>query len=200
MIWNLFEIDNVLRVAAAKHRSNVPRIRFKYKQMSNFSSTYSPKFLQRRYFSLCNFPLHPENSQTETMDRFANGAQTSVLMELTPVHKVSRNQSSSSSSKSKSKVNIDVVDPIPGPQPRRGSLEETLSSEERKVTNTQTAAGPGAGKKSKEQKFTSRVQFLSLCFTLFLAGWNDGTTGPLLLRIQEVYHVCLSQNHSTFSN
>lgn len=33
------------------------------------------------------------------------------------------------------------------------------------------------------------AHFLTLCFTLFLAGWNDGTTGPLLLRIQEYYHV-----------
>ncbi|KAI0322837.1 MFS general substrate transporter [Amylostereum chailletii] len=35
----------------------------------------------------------------------------------------------------------------------------------------------------------AKVQFASLCWSLFLAGWNDGTTGPLLPRIQEVYHV-----------
>ncbi|KAI0052068.1 MFS general substrate transporter [Auriscalpium vulgare] len=35
----------------------------------------------------------------------------------------------------------------------------------------------------------ANVQFASLCWTLFLAGWNDGTTGPLLPRMQEVYHV-----------
>ena len=33
------------------------------------------------------------------------------------------------------------------------------------------------------------IQFASLCFCLFLAGWNDGTTGPLLNRIKDVYHV-----------
>ena len=37
----------------------------------------------------------------------------------------------------------------------------------------------------------ARVQFAALCYCLFLAGWNDGTTGPLLPRIQEVYHVSL---------
>ncbi len=37
----------------------------------------------------------------------------------------------------------------------------------------------------------ARFQFATLCWTLFLAGWNDGTTGPLLDRIQHVYHVCL---------
>ncbi|RPD61356.1 MFS general substrate transporter [Lentinus tigrinus ALCF2SS1-6] len=35
----------------------------------------------------------------------------------------------------------------------------------------------------------ARIQFATLCWTLFLAGWNDGTTGPLLPRIQKVYHV-----------
>ncbi|OCH86759.1 MFS general substrate transporter [Obba rivulosa] len=28
-----------------------------------------------------------------------------------------------------------------------------------------------------------------MCMALFLAGWNDGSTGPLLPRIQSVYHV-----------
>ncbi|KAH9478786.1 hypothetical protein JR316_0009247 [Psilocybe cubensis] len=40
---------------------------------------------------------------------------------------------------------------------------------------------------TREQKNIALGQFLSLCLTLFLAGWNDGTTGPLLPRIQEVY-------------
>ncbi|KAI0760312.1 MFS general substrate transporter [Fomes fomentarius] len=35
----------------------------------------------------------------------------------------------------------------------------------------------------------ARIQFVTLCWSLFLAGWNDGTTGPLLPRIQRVYHV-----------
>ncbi|KAI0654398.1 MFS general substrate transporter [Cubamyces menziesii] len=35
----------------------------------------------------------------------------------------------------------------------------------------------------------ARIQFTTLCWTLFLAGWNDGTTGPLLPRIRSVYHV-----------
>jgi hypothetical protein len=34
-----------------------------------------------------------------------------------------------------------------------------------------------------------KVVFATMCGSLFLAGWNDGTTGPLLPRIQEVYHV-----------
>ncbi|KDQ58647.1 hypothetical protein JAAARDRAFT_155195 [Jaapia argillacea MUCL 33604] len=37
--------------------------------------------------------------------------------------------------------------------------------------------------------FKARIQFISLCYSILLAGWNDGTTGPLLPRIQRVYHV-----------
>lgn len=41
----------------------------------------------------------------------------------------------------------------------------------------------------KAKKWKAHWQFVTLCFSLFMAGWNDGTTGPLLPRIQEVYHV-----------
>ncbi|KAF9448120.1 MFS general substrate transporter [Macrolepiota fuliginosa MF-IS2] len=43
--------------------------------------------------------------------------------------------------------------------------------------------------RTKKQKMTEKIQFSALCWCIFLAGWNDGTTGPLLPRIQEVYHV-----------
>ncbi|KAG6377546.1 major facilitator superfamily domain-containing protein [Boletus reticuloceps] len=42
---------------------------------------------------------------------------------------------------------------------------------------------------TKSQRLRARLQFATLCWTLYLAGWNDGTTGPLLPRIQEVYNV-----------
>ena len=34
------------------------------------------------------------------------------------------------------------------------------------------------------------IQFAALCWSIFICGWNDGTTGPLIPRLQEVYHVC----------
>lgn len=34
-----------------------------------------------------------------------------------------------------------------------------------------------------------RVQLFALYWCLFLAGWNDGSVGPLIPRIQKVYHV-----------
>jgi len=42
---------------------------------------------------------------------------------------------------------------------------------------------------TKAQRLRARIQFVTLCWTLYLAGWNDGTTGPLLPRIQKVYSV-----------
>ena len=35
----------------------------------------------------------------------------------------------------------------------------------------------------------ARIQFLTLCWTLFHIGWNDGSTGPLIPRIREHYNV-----------
>ena len=42
---------------------------------------------------------------------------------------------------------------------------------------------------TKKQIATERIQFLTLCWGIALVGWNDGSTGPLLLRIQSYYHV-----------
>ncbi|KAM5538630.1 hypothetical protein V8D89_007659 [Ganoderma adspersum] len=33
------------------------------------------------------------------------------------------------------------------------------------------------------------IQFAALCWSIFICGWNDGTTGPLIPRLQEVYRV-----------
>lgn len=43
---------------------------------------------------------------------------------------------------------------------------------------------------TREMRLRARLQFAACCCCLYVAGWNDGTTGPLLPRIQEVYHVC----------
>ena len=54
-------------------------------------------------------------------------------------------------------------------------------------------ATPGATNdtvdQTKAQRLRARIQFATLCWTLYLAGWNDGSTGPLLPRIQKVYDV-----------
>ena len=40
----------------------------------------------------------------------------------------------------------------------------------------------------KEER-VARAQFLALCWALFVVGWTDGSTGPLLPRIQIFYDV-----------
>ncbi|KIY68294.1 MFS general substrate transporter [Cylindrobasidium torrendii FP15055 ss-10] len=47
----------------------------------------------------------------------------------------------------------------------------------------------------KAHKRREYVQLGALFWCLFLAGWNDGSTGPLLLRFEEVYNV----NHTVVS-
>ncbi|KAF8474505.1 MFS general substrate transporter [Russula ochroleuca] len=42
---------------------------------------------------------------------------------------------------------------------------------------------------SRPSNSRARIQFFALCWTLFLAGWSDSSTGPLLPRIQSAYHV-----------
>ena len=41
-----------------------------------------------------------------------------------------------------------------------------------------------------QQKRKEWIQFAALCLAIYVAGWNDATVGPLLPRLQEVYHVC----------
>lgn len=42
---------------------------------------------------------------------------------------------------------------------------------------------------TSKQRHNGWIQFLTLCWCIYLVGWNDGSTGPLLPRIQEYYGV-----------
>ena len=42
---------------------------------------------------------------------------------------------------------------------------------------------------SKEEANVARAQFLALCWTMFVMGWTNSSTGPLLPRIQFFYEV-----------
>ena len=44
---------------------------------------------------------------------------------------------------------------------------------------------------TKKEERVARAQFLALCLALFVVGWTDGSTGPLLPRIQVFYNVSL---------
>ena len=45
---------------------------------------------------------------------------------------------------------------------------------------------------SKEEANVARAQFLALCWTMFVMGWTNSSTGPLLPRIQFFYDVSLA--------
>ena len=49
--------------------------------------------------------------------------------------------------------------------------------------------------KRRNERPLSRLHFLTLCWTLFLIGWNDGSTGPLIPRIREFYGVEMPASH-----
>ncbi|EMD35453.1 hypothetical protein CERSUDRAFT_116208 [Gelatoporia subvermispora B] len=74
--------------------------------------------------------------------------------------------------------------------------------EEAQVPSTSTAGASGAEEagasvsapavtpaQRAEQRRRSRMHFAALCYSLWLEGWNDGTTGPLLPVIQRHYNI-----------
>jgi len=64
-----------------------------------------------------------------------------------------------------------------GPDVRGDVLGESLALEDRSSAVPQKA------------RARLEVQYACLCLALFLAGWNDGTNGPLIPRIQTYYNV-----------
>ena len=42
---------------------------------------------------------------------------------------------------------------------------------------------------TKKEERVAQAQFLALCWALFVVGWTDGSTGPLLPKIQTFYDV-----------
>ena len=42
---------------------------------------------------------------------------------------------------------------------------------------------------TKQEAHVARVQFLALCWTMFMIGWTSSSSGPLLPRIQIFYDV-----------
>ncbi|KAJ7194833.1 MFS general substrate transporter [Mycena pura] len=57
-------------------------------------------------------------------------------------------------------------------------------------SKSQAGSGPpSSAGRTKHHRKQERLQLATLCWTLFLAGWNDGSLGPLIPRIQQAYHV-----------
>lgn len=85
----------------------------------------------------------------------------------------------------------------PTTPPKRDSFDKADQIELAELNGASGSSRPDTGKSSPvppgelspHAKWLAGVQFATMCWTLFLAGWNDGTTGPMLPRIQDHYHV-----------
>ena len=73
------------------------------------------------------------------------------------------------------------------------TADSTILDVESTDQHVQSELDPLLGKDlkvlTKEEARSARAQFLALCWALFIIGWCDGSTGPLLPRIQEFYDV-----------
>ena len=73
------------------------------------------------------------------------------------------------------------------------TADSTILDVESTDQHVQSELDPLLGKDlkvlTKEEARSARAQFLALCWALFIIGWCDGSTGPLLPRIQEFYNV-----------
>jgi len=56
-----------------------------------------------------------------------------------------------------------------------------------------------AESQTKEFRRRSRIHFATLCWSLFLEGWNDGSPGPLLPALQNAYNVLFLEMPSQLS-
>ena len=68
-------------------------------------------------------------------------------------------------------------------------VNQRVPSQETLAVATQE---PGTTTRSQEMLRQANIMYASMLYTMLLSGWNDGTTGPLLPRIQLVYHVWYS--------
>lgn len=121
-------------------------------------------------------------SQTEVKTVVDTGLETRSSSSI-PIRARSPHPPESSTFPSNDKTQIELAEM--GRQASRGS--KSIADVVTGTPSTLTVTTSEQVEKAKQRK--AFWQFVTLCWSLFLAGWNDGTTGPLLPRIQEVYHV-----------
>ncbi|KAF5330048.1 hypothetical protein D9611_010410 [Ephemerocybe angulata] len=86
-----------------------------------------------------------------------------------------------SAKKSSTETRFDSCDPE-----KTLSLDLRTTKEEGRVD---AQGHPILSGKTRRQTVVSNVQFASACWALFIIGWNDGTTGPLIPRMREEYEI-----------
>jgi len=90
------------------------------------------------------------------------------------------------------------VHPVPSPRPSielRRVKHTDIDSDTKSVSvrggnfGGVSAGGTRAQAISPKARKLLEIQYGCLCLALFLAGWNDGTNGPLIPRIRRYYNV-----------
>lgn len=80
-----------------------------------------------------------------------------------------------------------VVASLLDDQPKEKASKDVVDSEAIRPPSFRNMDGV----KTPAMRRKARVQFATLCWSIFVVGWNDGTLGPLLPRLQEFYHVSI---------
>lgn len=78
-------------------------------------------------------------------------------------------------SKSDSKFELESDSPVTIDTNLKDSADRTVATSEFRLTPTENR--------------TEWIQTLTLCYSLFVVGWNDGSTGPLIPTYQRIYGV-----------
>jgi hypothetical protein len=85
----------------------------------------------------------------------------------------------------------DAVRPSTSALQFNGASESLEMKDRNQDYNEEAAASPVTSTSNLNgHRLRAGLQLASVCYSMFLAGWNDGTTGPLLPRIQKFYKVC----------
>ena len=65
----------------------------------------------------------------------------------------------------------------------------TTAKNDIELASERRAEESGRRPRTDAMRKKEKWHLFALCFALFVAGWDGGTAGPLLVRMQEFYHV-----------
>ncbi|KAF8900936.1 major facilitator superfamily domain-containing protein [Mucidula mucida] len=75
------------------------------------------------------------------------------------------------------------------PSPSKAIELDTLGEDRIQTAGLESIAYQETRPTDKGSSLRASIRFFAVCWTKFLNGWNDGTTGPLIPKMQAVYHV-----------
>ncbi|KAG9003365.1 hypothetical protein FRB90_011192, partial [Tulasnella sp. 427] len=78
---------------------------------------------------------------------------------------------------------------LPTPQVKNESVDIPMANLSKRVSPTGLESTSVAEEAPQMSTLQEKMYLGALCYCLFVAGWNDGTIGPLLPRIQDYYNI-----------